>query len=170
MPKGTAFAQTIKKLLARERPKTLPPGGSCHWAAPKSRPMTEEECGRKFWSREMLELAGCFINIQPYFGSISCTNFQITARIPTLAKSRLRRLLAARACGRSLPTRFFRTSFGRATLPPGEGISLHRDFFDKLKSGRSHHDCGLIFCCGGRRKEKITQKSFRTRGSSAQWL
>ena len=26
----------------------------------------------------------------------------------------------------------FRTSFGRATLPPGEGISLRRDFFDKL--------------------------------------
>ena len=104
-----------KKLQARERPKTLPPGGSCHWAAPKSRPMTEEECGRKFWSTEMLGLAGCFINIQPYFRPISCTNFQITARIP-------------------LPTRLFRTSFGRATLPPGEGISLRRDFFDKLGS------------------------------------
>ena len=110
-----AAFQTVKKPSGAGAPQTLPPGGSCHWAAPKSRPMTEEECGRKFWSTGMLGLAGCFINIQPYFRPISCTNFQITARIP-------------------LPTRFFRTSFGRATLPPGEGISLRRDFFDKLKT------------------------------------
>ena len=95
--------------------------------------LTEEECGRKSGIREMLGLPMCFVEIQTYFRSISYTNFQVTARIPTLAKSRLRRLLAARACGRSLPTRFFRTSFGRATLPPGEGISLRRNFFDKLQ-------------------------------------
>ena len=46
----------------------------------------------------------------------SCAELQISARIPALAKSRLRRLLAARACGRSLPTPF------GATHPPGDGI------------------------------------------------
>ena len=34
-------------------------------------------------------------------GLFICGDFRIFARIPTLAKSRLRRLLAARACGRS---------------------------------------------------------------------
>ena len=138
-----------KKPSGAGAPQTLPPGVVLRAANPKSNDcrgqshhnsqlsekrsqrtvfLTEEECGQKPGIREMLGLSICLDKIQPYFRSISCTNFQVTARIPTLAKSRLRRLLAARACGRSLPTRFFRTSFGRATLPPGEGISLRRNF------------------------------------------
>ena len=97
--------------------------------------LTEEECGRKSGIREMLGLPMCFVEIQTYFRSISCTNFQITARIPTLAKSRLRRLLAARACGRSLPTPSGPPSprekgFSRRSAAAGErGSPLRLHFF-----------------------------------------
>ncbi len=36
-----------KQFLRRGSAQRLPPGGSCHGVAPKSRPMTDEECGRQ---------------------------------------------------------------------------------------------------------------------------